>query len=180
MIDLTPLDVRKKKGDFHRGLRGYDAAEVDTFLDLVAERFEALVRENTMLRERSSQLAEALNAFRSREQAINEALVTAQQLREEVRLQSQKEAELTVREAKAEGERLVEEARRKLELELEQLQRARSQRSRFLRSYRIFLEGQLGEIVGEEERSARGPSGVLADGRRTGSGEDEEEAVEAG
>ena len=24
MIDLTPLDVRKKKGDFRKGLRGYD------------------------------------------------------------------------------------------------------------------------------------------------------------
>ena len=27
MIDLTPLDVRKKRGDFKRGLRGYDTVE---------------------------------------------------------------------------------------------------------------------------------------------------------
>ncbi len=32
MIDLTPLDVRKKRGDFRRGLRGYDPEEVDHFL----------------------------------------------------------------------------------------------------------------------------------------------------
>ena len=38
MIDLTPLDVRKKKADFRRGLRGYDIEEVDAFLDLAAER----------------------------------------------------------------------------------------------------------------------------------------------
>lgn len=44
MIDLTPLDVRKKRGDFAKGLRGYDIQEVDTFLDLVAERMEELVR----------------------------------------------------------------------------------------------------------------------------------------
>ncbi|MFH1765104.1 MAG: DivIVA domain-containing protein, partial [Gemmatimonadota bacterium] len=36
MIDLTPLDVRKKRGDFRRILRGYDPEEVDTFMDLVA------------------------------------------------------------------------------------------------------------------------------------------------
>ena len=36
MIDLTPLDVRKKKGDFTRTLRGYDTPTVDQFLDLVA------------------------------------------------------------------------------------------------------------------------------------------------
>jgi DivIVA domain-containing protein len=93
MIDLTPLDVRKKKGDFRKGLRGYEIAEVDSFLDLVAERMEELVRENALLKERSSQLADGLNAFRSREQAMNEALVSAQQLREEIRAQTQREAE---------------------------------------------------------------------------------------
>ena len=32
MIDLTPLDVRKKRGDFRKMLRGYDPQEVDSFL----------------------------------------------------------------------------------------------------------------------------------------------------
>ena len=41
MIDLTPLEVRKKKGDFRRGLRGYDPPQVDDFLDIVADRLEA-------------------------------------------------------------------------------------------------------------------------------------------
>ena len=45
MIDLTPLDVRKKRGDFGKRLRGYDPQEVDTFLELVAERMEVLVQE---------------------------------------------------------------------------------------------------------------------------------------
>src|SRR5690606_20275226 len=78
MIDLTPLDIRKKKADFRRGLRGYESAEVDAFLDLVAERVEDLVRENASLRERASSLADSLEAFRAREQAMNEALVSAQ------------------------------------------------------------------------------------------------------
>ena len=29
MIELTPLDVRKKRGDFGKTLRGYDPEEVD-------------------------------------------------------------------------------------------------------------------------------------------------------
>ena len=52
MIDLTPLEVRKKKGDFRRGFRGYDAELVNDFLDLVADRMEELVRENMSLAER--------------------------------------------------------------------------------------------------------------------------------
>ena len=45
MIDLTPLDVRKKRGDFGKVLCSYDPQEVDTFLDLVGERMEELVKE---------------------------------------------------------------------------------------------------------------------------------------
>ena len=44
MIDLTPLDVRNKRGDFKKLLRGYDPQEVDVFLEIVAERLENLVR----------------------------------------------------------------------------------------------------------------------------------------
>ena len=56
MIDLTPLDVRNKRGDFKKLMRGYDPQEVDVFLEIAAERLEELVRENIVLRERSESL----------------------------------------------------------------------------------------------------------------------------
>lgn len=163
MIDLTPLDVRKKKGDFRKGLRGYEPPEVDGFLDLVAERLEAVVRENASLRDRSAQLAEAVEAFRMREKAMNDALVSAQQLREEIRTQAQREGEILLREARSEAERLVSDARRELEREREALGRARAQRERFLRAHRAFLENQLGEVGLEEERALRERTGELGD-----------------
>ena len=44
MIDLTPLDVRNKRGDFKKKLGGgYDSQEVDTSLELVPEGLELLV-----------------------------------------------------------------------------------------------------------------------------------------
>ena len=88
MIDLTPLDVRKKKGDFAKSMRGYEPGPVDHFLDLVAERMEELVRENLGLKERYAQASETLAGYRDRERALNEALVTAQQMREEMRAQA--------------------------------------------------------------------------------------------
>ena len=153
MMDLTPLDVRRKREDFGKGLRGYDPVEVDGFLEAVAERMEGLMRENATLRERALQLTEAVEGFRGREQAMNNALITAQELREEIRAQSQREAELVVREAKATADQTVEAARQEVERERDLLQKARRQRSRFLRSYRAFLEGQLAEIVAEEAQS---------------------------
>lgn len=159
MIDLTPLDIRKKKADFRKGIRGYEVSEVDHFLDLVAERMEELTRETTQLRERNAELVETLNAYRGREQAMNDALVSAQQLREEIRAQTQRDSDLTLREARAQGERLIEEARREVDRQREALQRVQAQRDRFFRAYRAFLEGQLGELATEEERVIRSRTG---------------------
>lgn len=161
MIDLTPLDVRKKKGDFRKGLRGYEVDEVDAFLDLVAERMEELVRENGALREKSNALAASVEHFRTREAAVNEALVSAQQLRKGVRAQSEREAELLIREARAEGDRLIQRAKQDVERELDLFDRLRARRDRFLRSYRAFLEGQIDEITREEERVIRTRVGEL-------------------
>ena len=40
MIDLTPLDVRNKRGDFKKVMRGYDPQEVDVLLEIAADRLE--------------------------------------------------------------------------------------------------------------------------------------------
>lgn len=152
MIDLTPLDVRKKKGDFSRSIRGYDPDMVDGFLDLVAERMEELVRENVSLKERSANLTDTVAGFREREQAMNEALVSAQQLREELRSQASRDSELLLREARSEAEQIRADARREAAAAVEARRRVEGQRVRFLRNFRAFVERQLAEIEMEEER----------------------------
>jgi DivIVA domain-containing protein len=152
MIDLTPLDVRKKRGDFRRAMRGYDADSVDQFLEQVAERLDEVVRENHSLRERAAQLAQAVEGFRERERAMNDALISAQQLREETRAQAERDAELTVREARAEAERILAEARRQLATVEEALRKVQAQRHSYLRGFRSLLERHLEQVGQEEER----------------------------
>jgi DivIVA domain-containing protein len=154
MIDLTPLDVRKKKGDFRRVMRGYDADAVDNFLDEVVARMEELVRENQALASKSAQMTEAIADYRERERAMNDALVSAQQLREGMREQAQREADLVLREARAEGERIIADAKRQVTFALEALRRVQAQRVRFLRLFRALVERQLSELEQEEERTA--------------------------
>jgi DivIVA domain-containing protein len=155
MMDLTPLDVRKKKEDFRRVVRGYDPAEVDGFLDIVSDRLEDLVGRELRLREQSDLLREQLTAFQERERALNEALVTAQELREEARAQAEKTADLRVREA----ERQAETIRRDAELAVQGARRGledlRVRRSGFLRSLRSTIEHFLAELEEEERRTVR-------------------------
>jgi DivIVA domain-containing protein len=113
MIDeafhLTPLDVRRY--DFGRAIRGYNPARVDQFRDQVAEEMERLTRINQDLDSKARSFHEQLRAFRERDKALNDALVSAQQLRGEVREQAEREAQLILREAQAEGERIIEGAK---------------------------------------------------------------------
>ena len=67
MIDLTPLEVRKKKGDFRRTLRGYEPALVDDFLDLAADRIEQLTRDHTAASQRLTDLERRVGEYRDRE-----------------------------------------------------------------------------------------------------------------
>ncbi len=164
MIDLTPLDVRKKRGDFRKGMRGYDPAEVDSFLELVAERLEVLVRENLALRERSDALEERVTTQEGRERAVQEALVTAQSLREEIQDQARREADLLRREAEEEGRRiredLLEEARttereilREVEHRRQEVRELERIRTRFFQAYRGLLERELDALGVREEQS---------------------------
>ncbi len=143
MIELTPLDVRKKRGDFARALRGYDPEEVDVFLELVAERVEGLVRENLQLRERAERLGEQVDAQGEREQAVQEALVTAQELRRQVKEQAKREAELLEREARGRIERMLQDTGKLFHERRAALEELERRRSRFLRAFRALLEREL-------------------------------------
>jgi DivIVA domain-containing protein len=155
MMDLTPLDVRKKKEDFRRVVRGYDPAEVDGFLDIVSDRLEDLVGKELRLREQSDLLREQLVAFQDRERALNEALVTAQELREEARAQAEKTADLRVREAERQAEIILRDAEQAVQGARRGLDDLRVRRSGFLRSLRSTIEHFLAELDEEERRAGR-------------------------
>lgn len=184
MIDLTPLDVRKKRGDFGKGLRGYDPQEVDTFLELVAERMEVLVQENVAFRGRVGELEERVVTQQGREQAIQDALVTAQELRQDVKKQARREASLLEREAQDKIDLMIGESEKLLSEHRAALQELERQRERFLKTFRSFLERELDTV---EVEFGRPPlEDVTLDlelGRRSGSiwepeGEDEHDDVD--
>jgi len=147
MIDLTPIEIRKKKGDFPRSLRGYDAEEVDLFLDLAADRLEEVVTRVRELEARVHQLEEELAEYRTRERALTEALISAESLRAEVRRQAEEEAALIRRSAEVAAEELRGEALQAVAREEELVRRLRARRAHALRSWRAFLERELAELA---------------------------------
>jgi len=157
---LTPLDIRRY--DFgQKSFRGYDEKKVEDFRNQVAEELERLTRVNQDLDSKARGFHEQLRAFRERDKALNEALVSAQQLRSEIREQAEREAQLILREARAEGERQLDGMRndiRQLEAELIALEKSRRA---YLGQLRQVAERQLAEIAAAEQ-GARGASAPAA------------------
>lgn len=148
MFHLTALDVRRY--DFGSALRGYDKARVDQFRDQVAEELERLGRANQELDSKARNFHEQLRAFRERDKALNDALVSAQQLRSDIREQAEREGQLIVREARAEAERQLDGVRSEIrQLEEELVSFARSRRA-YLAQLRQLVERQLSEIEAAE------------------------------
>jgi DivIVA domain-containing protein len=170
MMDLTPLDVRKKKGDFRRGIRGYEQAQVDDFLELVADRMEVLVRDASSVGERIARLEQQVADYRDREKALTEALVSAQQMREDIRTQSTREVELLRKQAEQDAERIRAEAVRMRDREEQSLEGLRSRQFQFLASYRKYLEQELSDLAAMTQSvemhagGARAMPGVRAGG----------------
>ena len=153
MIDLTPLDVRKKRGDFNKGLRGYDPDEVDSFLEMVAERMEELVKENIAFRKKVGGLKEKVEVQGQREQAVQDALVTVQELRRDVKKQATREARVLEHEARTRIEAMITASGNALTERRAALEELERQRERFLKAFRTFLERELDTVEVEFGRA---------------------------
>ncbi|MCU0647217.1 MAG: DivIVA domain-containing protein [Gemmatimonadaceae bacterium] len=159
---LTALDVRRY--DFGNALRGYDRARVDQFREQVADELERLGRVTQELEAKARNFHEQLRAFRERDKALNEALVSAQQLRGEIRGQAEKEGQLVLREARAEADKIVEGARaqaRQMDGELQALWRSRRT---YLAQVRALIERQTAEL--EAAEAALPPEGIAGGSAR--------------
>ena len=143
-FNLTPLDIRKQ--EFRKTLRGYDTLGVEDFQMRVADALERAMRERQVLEERVSALTEQLRVFRERERAMNEALVAAQQLRQDSRAAAEREGQVIVREAEAAAKRLLDEARSAQNAVQVKMAETERQFQQYMGGFRALLERQLAEL----------------------------------
>ncbi|MEX0692471.1 MAG: DivIVA domain-containing protein [Gemmatimonadales bacterium] len=156
---LTPVDVRQQ--EFRRAAFGYERPDVDDFRERVAAEMERLLRERAQMEERVANLREQLKTFRDRERALNEALVAAQQLRAATQDSARKEADLTLREARAEADKIVAQAREAEGLIRRDVEAAQRQFTGYLAATRHLLERHLAEVDALDAQSRDGSPPAL-------------------
>jgi cell division initiation protein len=112
-VAITPLDMRQAK--FGSAMRGFERAEVTTFLLEAAEGYEQALRENDRLRQEVGRLESSLGQYRDLEGSLKTTLLTAQKTAEDVREHAGQEAARIVREAEGRAELMLEKAQARME-----------------------------------------------------------------
>jgi len=140
-LKLTPLDIKKQV--FKKILRGYDPIEVETFLEMVAEEFEALIKERNDLADEVLKLKTQLRDYQEVEKTFKESLMNAQQTINQSRENSKRESDLIIKEAEVRAEKIIENAKMQL-IELKnELMVVKAQKDSFAKRLRHLLESQL-------------------------------------
>jgi cell division initiation protein len=150
---IRPVDIRRK--EFKSGFRGYDANQVDDFLDEVAEEFERTFAENQRMSEEITTLQERLQQFEDLESSIREALVHAQQTARDLRRNAGKEAELIVREAKEQSHRILADSSGRIERIQESYEVLRKAKQDFSNDFRHLLKSYLAVMDNADVATAR-------------------------
>ncbi len=105
---LTSLDVVNQS--FKKSIRGYDAAEVDEFLDNVAEALQSYAQRNKELERDMTAKEERLAEYDKMKNVLNEALILAQKSADD-RVKSAREAAAKIiSDAEAKAEEICSDA----------------------------------------------------------------------
>lgn len=107
-MKLTALDIKQQK--FEKTLRGYDPAEVQSYLDLIANEWEQLVGKVRELETEVDKMNDKLKHYEKVEAALHETLQTAKSSAEEKLTGARKEAKVIIEKAELEADTLIKEA----------------------------------------------------------------------
>ena len=149
---IKPIDVRRK--EFKNSLRGYNADEVDDFLDTVADEFEHAYTENLRMREEISSLRDRLEQFEKLEGSIQSALVHAESaandLREgaakeadNIRNNANREADLTIKEAQERSQQTLADSSSRVERAQESYEALKMAKQNFGADFRHLLRSYI-------------------------------------
>lgn len=140
-MKITPLEIKKQH--FKPKMRGIDQAEVESFLEMVADEYESVLSERNRLAEEVTRYKTQLRDYQQVERTLQDTLMNAQESVSQSRENSRREAQILVREAELKAERILDEARERLDKMKNELAILRSQKESFAKRLRHLFESQL-------------------------------------
>ena len=137
-VMLTPQEISDKvfvKAVFG----GYDMTGVDTFLESISADYAALYKENAILKGKLKVLVEKVEEYRSTEDAMRMALLTAQRMGEDMLSKATQKSEETIKSAESEAASKLSDVENQIAQEELKLAAAAKETAKFLEATQIML-----------------------------------------
>ena len=142
---LTPQEVSEHafaKASFG----GYNMAMVDEFLDLLTVDYTNLYNENAVLKSKMKVLADKVEEYRSTEESMRKALLTAQRLADDMVREAEAKKASLLREAEADAQRRIEQLRQEIQTEEMRLAAAQKATGDYVAKVRAMHQQGLAQL----------------------------------
>ena len=153
---LTPQDIQNKV--FEKAVfGGYDMTAVDDYLEEIITDLAALQKENAILKSKIKVLVEKVEEYRSTEDAMRMALLTAQKMGDDIMDDARKKSQAILSEAETSAQNRKAELDRNLQVEVNRLKAAQDKTRQYIQAVKsvmaeqsLFLE-RLDQVTGPAE-----------------------------
>jgi len=140
-VRVTPLEIRKQ--EFKKSMRGYDAVEVDAFLEKLADDVESLMQENGDLNKQLTTAHAELKHFKEVEKTLKDTLYKVQETSQLSKQNSEKAANLVKKEAELSAVQMIDKARQDVHAMRDEVNTLRQQKESFIARLRHLLGSQI-------------------------------------
>jgi len=140
-VKLTPVEIKNQ--EFKRVMRGYDTVEVDTFIELVADKYQELLNENERISKQNVVFETELTNYKDVEKTLKQTLKNVQENSQMTKENSAKEAGLIKKEAELAAAQMLEKARLQVFKMKEEMVRLQNQKHSFISRLRHVLASQM-------------------------------------
>ena len=146
---ITPFEIENK--EFSKAMRGYNAEEVDQFLDEIILEMQKLLAENEKLKSELKGLNAEMNQQKQSENSVVSTLESAKRLMNDLSESAEKRAEIILKNAQLDAEVIQRDAKESISRLLEEGEKLKHKVSRFKDRYKQILENELLQMEGSSE-----------------------------
>lgn len=146
---FTPQEVREQSMEFERAIfGGYNMKSVDNFMAPMVEDYSALYKENAVLKSKMKVLVEKLEEYHQREDAMNKAILAAQQTADEMIVDTERKCAKMLSDTEETMRQRSQELKKELAIEAERVNRAKMTAAAFI----LHVEEQMHKAVEQLEQ----------------------------
>lgn len=139
---MTAQDIREKS--FEKAVfGGYDMAAVDNFLEEAAADWTAINKENAVLKSKLKVLVEKVEEYRTTEEAMRMALLSAQKMSSEITDEAKQKSDSVINDAQKVADGLISKAKADVANEERKLVDAKRSSVEFIEKMRLVCVKQL-------------------------------------